>query len=50
VAYSKEIITGSYYQKVWNGRNSSGMESGAGVYFIHLVVDGKTHVYKVIKL
>ena len=50
VAYSKEIITGSYYQKVWNGRNSSRMESGAGVYFIHLVVDGKTHVYKVIKL
>jgi hypothetical protein len=50
VAYPTETITGAYYQKAWNGRSSNGLEGSAGVYFIHLFVDGKTHVYKVIKL
>ncbi|MEO9003944.1 MAG: LamG-like jellyroll fold domain-containing protein [Ginsengibacter sp.] len=50
VVYAKESTSGKYYQKTWDGRNSNGWESTAGIYFIHLFIDKKTYVYKVIKL
>lgn len=47
--YGKETTDGQYYEATWNGRNSNGSICSAGAYFIHLLVDGKSHVYKVVK-
>jgi hypothetical protein len=43
-------VTGNAYQAVWNGDSSDGKPVAAGVYFIHLTVDGKSHIYRVVKL
>jgi hypothetical protein len=50
VAYPKETSNSRLYQKAWSGTRGNGLECTAGIYFIHLLVDGKTYVYKVIKL
>jgi hypothetical protein len=49
VAYAKETTNSKYYETTWDGRNSSGTPCSAGVYFIHLLVDKRPHVYKIIK-
>jgi hypothetical protein len=47
--YPKETTDGKYYEVKWNGRTGNGVKCGAGIYFIHIVADGRSHVYKVIK-
>lgn len=43
-------VTGNSYQAIWNGDAPDGKPVAAGVYFIHLTVDGKSHIYRVVKL
>lgn len=47
--YPKETTDSKYYQVTWNGRTSGGVACSAGVYFIHIFMDGVQHVYKVVK-
>ena len=48
-SYPKETVDGKYYEATWNGSNGSGIPCGAGIYFIHLLVDKRPHIYKVVK-
>lgn len=43
-------ITGGYYQTAWNGMNDNGTPAGPGIYFIHIIADGKPFTYKVVKI
>lgn len=45
----KERITGKSYEMVWDGSDEHGMPCSAGIYFIHVLVDGRPHIYKVVK-
>lgn len=47
--YPKETTDGKYYQVKWNGTNSNGAVCAAGIYFIHVIADGRPYVYKVVK-
>ena len=49
-AYSPLSVSRSDYQLVWDGQDSRGSVCRAGVYFLHLAIDGKLEVYKIIKL
>lgn len=42
-------LQGENYDAVWDGKDDHGTVCAAGVYFVHLTIDKKSHVYKVIK-
>lgn len=46
---SKKQINNGYYHTTWEGKNTSGTDCTPGIYFIHMLIDEKPYVYKVIK-
>jgi hypothetical protein len=41
--------SGAKFTTIWNGLNSNGTPCSNGVYFIRVVLNGVSHIYKVIK-
>src|SRR3546814_7180854 len=45
-----ERVTGNRFHITWNGRNAGGQSCRPGVYFIHVVIDGRPASGKVINV
>lgn len=49
-AYAPVSVNSPDYQLVWDGTDGGGGTCNAGVYFLHLYIDGQAEVYKIVKL